>query len=270
MFPPVPKSDEGFRFTVEQTGPQLLEVHYAGYMPGDLTEHVRQTEALVRASSQPVGICYEVSGFTDFHRNQVQQHGEMFLRLGSSVTGIAVIAARPVVRFGAITVGLISQTPLKTFDTRSEAITWLMSLAGRTRRGLGLCCIDEARDLSACVGFDRRIFLVPACGLPLLVILNRWRLSRDLLALAAGLGPAVGYDEGLWCFFRGPVCGKIADDERRPSPCWAAGPPLWSAFSWLYAAQATEPGARGFWRIQLSAPHLSRPRRDRAGRYLPP
>ena len=53
---------------------------------------------------------------------------ELFRRLGANVGGIAVVGARLAARFGAITVSLISKTPLETFDTRADALAWLDSL----------------------------------------------------------------------------------------------------------------------------------------------
>jgi hypothetical protein len=91
-------------------------------------DHLSQTEALVRALAEPVGLCYTVPEFTRFDRRQVNLHGEMFARLGPKVTGIAVVRARPVVRFGATTVSLISKTPLRSFDEEAEAHKWLASL----------------------------------------------------------------------------------------------------------------------------------------------
>ena len=123
-----------FRFSIQRLDAYTIEVEYAGYMP-EKGEFIARTEAMVRASSAPVGICYTVPDFTGFHRSQVQQHGDMFSRLGDLVTGIAVIEPRAVVRFGAITVGMISNTPVKTFDQLAGAIEWLESLRTESRRG---------------------------------------------------------------------------------------------------------------------------------------
>jgi len=113
-----------FYYTIRPITSRLIEIEYAGYMPDD-DEHVRRTEEAVREALEPVGLYYYVAEFTGYHRSQVPRHGELFKHLGTRVRGIAVVGARPVVRFGAITVSLISKTPLKTFDSREEALDWL-------------------------------------------------------------------------------------------------------------------------------------------------
>ena len=116
-----------FFYSIRPMTSRLIEIEYAGYMPED-DAHVRLTEQIVLASAEPVGLYYFVADFTGYHRIQVARHGELFKRLGSKVRGIAVVGARPIVRFGAITVSLISNTPLKTFDQREHALAWLEAL----------------------------------------------------------------------------------------------------------------------------------------------
>jgi len=122
-------SGEGssFRYVIKAAGRRLFEIEYDGYMPAD-DSHVLETERLVVAQPEPVGLYYQVHGFSGFHRSQIMTHADMFGRLGPRVVGIAVVGARPVVRFGAITISLMAKTPLKTFDDRREAMAWLVSL----------------------------------------------------------------------------------------------------------------------------------------------
>jgi hypothetical protein len=96
-----------------------------------------------------VGLLYDVSDFTGFHRSQVKVHADLFTRLGDKVTGLALVGARPVVRFGAVTVGLMANTPLKTFDTNAEALAWLGALRrlalSRCRTRWGPCTSTRRR-----------------------------------------------------------------------------------------------------------------------------
>jgi len=121
-----------FRYSFRQTNPRLFDVHYAGHMSEDLA-HVREIEALVRAAARPVGLVYDVADFTSFHPSQVNAHGELFARLGKQVLGVAVLHPRPVVWFGAITVSLISKTPIKAFDDRTAALAWLSALEAKAK-----------------------------------------------------------------------------------------------------------------------------------------
>jgi hypothetical protein len=90
--------------------------------------HVRETEALLMESSEPVGLCYNVADFTGFHPTQVKTHGELFLRCASRVKGVAVVRPRAVVRFGAISVALMSRVRVEMFEDLPEAMEWLETL----------------------------------------------------------------------------------------------------------------------------------------------
>jgi hypothetical protein len=125
MSMPAPRPD--FHYAVRTMTSNLIEIEYAGYMPED-DEHVRVTEQVIRGSPGSVCLYYYVGEFIGYHRSQIQRHAEMLKSLGTKVRGIAVVGARPVVRFGAITVSLISSTPLKTFDSREAALDWLETL----------------------------------------------------------------------------------------------------------------------------------------------
>jgi hypothetical protein len=123
-----------FRYNIQHATARLIAIEYNGYMRETDREHLLRTEIMVRAAAEPVGLLYSVSGFTRFDRRQVSMHAELYERLTSRVTGVAVLNARTVIRFGATTVGLMSKTPLKTFDDRAEAVAWLESLREPARR----------------------------------------------------------------------------------------------------------------------------------------
>jgi hypothetical protein len=116
-----------FQFRIKQVSRRLIEIEFGGYMSED-AEPVATTERIVLASPEAVGLYYEVGTLVGFDKSQIKAHADLLARLGPRVTGIAVRGARAIVRFGAITVSLMSKMPVQTFDSRNEALNWLDTL----------------------------------------------------------------------------------------------------------------------------------------------
>lgn len=127
----MPASEPGetasFRCELGWLGERVLLVDYIGRLSaGDAP--LRRTEDFVRSSVTPIGLGYDLSRFTGFHRAQVMAHAQTLARLAPHIAGVAVIGARPAARFAAVTVSLVSKLPLATFDDRRDAVDWLRSL----------------------------------------------------------------------------------------------------------------------------------------------
>jgi hypothetical protein len=117
-----------FRYGIDKLADDLYEIRYIGYMQEHDVEHLDRTDKLLAAAPGPVGLYYDTALMTGFHRSQVQRHATVYTRHRANLTGIGVTGANTVVRFGAITVSVISKLRLKTFDLRAEALAWLETL----------------------------------------------------------------------------------------------------------------------------------------------
>lgn len=126
-----------FRYTFAKRSPRLAEIAYIGFMDEDASRHLEQTAELFASATQRVGLCYLVPEMTGFHRSQVARHAELFSKHLDRISGIAVVGARPVIRFGAIRVALLSNTNLQTFETQAEGLRWLESLPAELAKRTG-------------------------------------------------------------------------------------------------------------------------------------
>jgi hypothetical protein len=121
-------SEAPFSYSSSAIGPNLFKLTYSGYMGEQDRAQLTETTRLFAEAKGSIGLYYEVPEMTGFHRSQVALHGELFLKHRDRLTGIAVVGARPAVRFGSITVSLIARITLQHFGTRDEAVAWLRSL----------------------------------------------------------------------------------------------------------------------------------------------
>ena len=117
-----------FRASIEELKPGLFEIHYIGYMGENDRSHVDEQARAFTRTPGPFSILYCVPEMTGFHRAQIPLHGELFTAHRDRLLGIAVVGARPVVRFGSITVGLVARIKLQHFDNVKDALAWLGTL----------------------------------------------------------------------------------------------------------------------------------------------
>jgi len=117
-----------FAYKIHKVSDERYDFEYAGYLGEHDVEIVTRQEQLLAKITGRVGLCYDVSQMTGFHRSQVSRHGNLFLGHRAKIDGLALFGARPAIRFGAITVSLLARLPLKVFDTRDEAGAWLVAM----------------------------------------------------------------------------------------------------------------------------------------------
>lgn len=124
--------EKPFEFDIKRPTPERVEGTYRGHLGEHDLEAVRSMDAVLAEIPSSVGLYFDVSDMTGFHRSQVQVHGELFLRHRAKISGIALVGARPVIRFGAISVGLIARLQIRVFDEHREAVSWLGELRSRS------------------------------------------------------------------------------------------------------------------------------------------
>jgi hypothetical protein len=122
----------GFQFTIQRVGDTLFEGAYVGHLGEEDVAVLDQTDRLFGAVTGRVDLVYDLSQMTGFHRSQVGRHGSLFFGHRDKITGIALIGVKlATIRFGAITVATLARIPIKTFDTRPEAMAWLKTLRAK-------------------------------------------------------------------------------------------------------------------------------------------
>jgi hypothetical protein len=121
-----------FAWSIKESGGKVVEIDYAGYMASE-TAHIEKLMDILDTSGEPVGLCYTVDRFDGFERAQVSAHASLFMKHRDKIRAIAVVGARPAVHFAAISVGLMSKTPLKSFPDKSAAIAWLGTTRAESR-----------------------------------------------------------------------------------------------------------------------------------------
>ena len=110
----VSKDRHPFAWSIKESAGNVVEIDYAGYM-ADEDAHVKKLSDILGTSGEPLGLCYTVDRFDGFERAQVSAHASLFVKHRHKIRAIAVVGARPAVHFAAISVGLMSKTPLKSF-----------------------------------------------------------------------------------------------------------------------------------------------------------